>query len=108
MLFLKKTKNNMEGVITFQNLTFGIGMIGTIFGVYHFFRNPTIKQDQFMVLLDERFKNHQTLADQLTKIEQNHLHTIEEHIKLHSNAISGLEQQIVRLTTIIDERIPKK
>ena len=98
----------MENVITINNVTLIIALMGTAFGVYHFFRNPDIKADKIMAIFNEKFKNHQDISKQLKSIEQNHLHTIEENIKDNSNAIRGIEKEVVKLGVILEERLPKK
>jgi galactokinase len=96
------------GVSELQFITLTLSIVGIAFGIYHFFRNPQITQEKMVCLLDEKFKNHTQLSDQLKTIEQNHLHTIEESIKSHSAQIQSLENRVTQLATIIDERIPKK
>ena len=40
------------------------GVFGSIFGIYHYFKNPQIEMDKKQALSDERDKNKPTLVDQ--------------------------------------------
>jgi hypothetical protein len=45
-------------------VTFTLSMIGIVFSVYHFFKNPQIDLDKRQALNEERDKNKATVADQ--------------------------------------------
>lgn len=45
-------------------VTFILGLLGTIFTVYHYFKNPQIELDKKQAINDERDKNKATVADQ--------------------------------------------
>lgn len=100
-------------------LTFIIALFGAIFGVYHFFRNPDIKNsekittltlafDNYQKLVEQKFSSHITLSDKLSEMEKNHLHTIEENVKENRRETNHLATEIASLRAIINERIPAK
>jgi len=50
--------------ITLSTIAILLSIIGIIFSVYHFFRNPQIDLDKKQALNDERDKNKATVLDQ--------------------------------------------
>ncbi len=109
----------MENLLTTSNVVFVIGLMGTLFTVYNYFREPQVKSDKTDALLaqqlqwseqgtDRRFKDMQDRFDILVTNSQNHLHTVDTKVDALRMDMAKLEQSIVRLSTIIEERIPKK
>lgn len=94
----------MADLINPSNITFTIGIFAVIFSVYNSFRNPQIKADQDTVLLREDLD---ALADQVDEIKEKHLTSVEANIKELAQTIFDLSLTVTRLSTIIDERIPK-
>lgn len=97
--------------ITISNLTLIItlivgvfGLFGTIFGIYLYFRNPQIKTDQVTLKLSDDVKD---LQKQLTEVKETHLKSVETDIKTLTTAVNDLSRTVIKLSTIIDERIPK-
>lgn len=88
----------MSSIINFETLTFAIAILGTIFGVYHFFRNPDIKADKAIALLTLELQN----------LKDNHIHTLTGKVEQIESCLQQLTIQTNKLATIIDERIPKK
>lgn len=82
----------------------GLNILGFIFGVYLYFRNPQIKVDQTIIKLQEDFTS---LQRQILEIKETHLRAVEADIKTLTTAVNDLSKTVVRLSTIIDERIPK-
>ena len=44
----------MDSLITPQNITFTLGILGILFGVYNYFRNPQIDGDKKDALLAQQ------------------------------------------------------
>lgn len=96
-----------------------LGLIGIIFTIYHYFKNPQIKGEKFDALLkqqvefickinEERFKGIQANFIELLSQNKNHIHTIDIKVDKLSGITEDLSKAIVKLETIIEERIPKK
>lgn len=96
-----------------------LGLIGVIFTIYHYFKNPQIKGEKFDALIkqsleyiskmnEERFKTMQSNFDELVKQNQNHLHTLDTKVDMLCKCSEDMSRAIVKLDTIIEERIPKK
>jgi len=80
------------------------GLLGVVFGVFFYFKNPQIKTDQETIKLRDDIE---TLKKQVLEIKETHLRSVENDIKNLTASISQLEKTVVRLTVIIDERLPK-
>lgn len=93
--------------------------MGTVFTVYNYFRNPQIKSEKEDALFSQRIKlekedyerRFKDLSDRLDgsyKLAQNHIHTVDTKVDILDKSIQEMGKSIVRLATIIEERIPKK
>lgn len=92
-------------IVDYQTLVYVLGIGGSIFGVYSYFRNPQIKaerEDSIMAL------NIIQLQKDFANLRDNHIHTIDQKINASSEVVSKLALQVERLSTIIEERIPRK
>ena len=132
----------MEIPITLSTIAIVIGLFGTVFGVYHYFRNPTedLEKKQIgtekdiankaTILAQKEVENKTTLLAQQVEWEkqanekrftefnvrltesinlaQNHIHTVDVKVDKLIEQINLQNVCIGKLTTIIDERIPKK
>lgn len=109
----------MESFLTTSNVTFALGFLGVIFGVYQYFKEPQIDSDKAAALLAQqvnsqneavaqRFKDIQDSFNGLLLQSNNHVHTLDTKVDGLTNTVSQMRSDIVRLGTIIEERIPKK
>lgn len=113
----------MSDLITTSNITFAIGMIGILFGVYHYFKNPQIDEEKKAGLLAQqvqwekestssRFSDMNVSLKEATAMAQNHIHTVDVKVDALISVVNEMNlkvtSEIARLTTIIEERIPKK
>jgi hypothetical protein len=79
-------------------------LIGLLFAIYLYFRNPQIKSDQ----TDIGFRGEiDGIKKQIQEIKETHLKTVEQDIKNLTISVNDLGKTVIRLATIIDERIPK-
>ena len=102
-----------------QDMMFVLGIMGVIFGIYQYFRNPQIAEDKKAALLaqevktqtnsvDSRFEAMQENFKGLLLQSNNHIHTLEVKIDEINKIIGDVRVNVAKLSTIIDERIPKK
>jgi hypothetical protein len=102
-----------------QDMMFVLGIMGVIFGIYQYFRNPQIAEDKKAALLaqevktqtnsvDSRFEAMQENFKGLLLQSNNHIHTLEVKIDEINKIIGDVRVNVATLSTIIDERIPKK
>lgn len=96
-----------------------IGVIGMIFTVYNYFKNPQIRAEKLDALLDQRVKftneiNNNRFCDLQNDIKksfelaQNHSNEALAGIKELTVVTNDMGKQVVRLQTIIEERLPRK
>jgi len=108
----------MESFITPSNITFLVGMIALLFSVYHYFRNPQIKSEKLDALFEERMENLNKSTDRrfeeinknfngLVLQTNNHIHTIDVKVDKLQESSERIGKEIIKLSTIIEERIPK-
>lgn len=79
-------------------------MVGVIFTVYLHFRKPQIQTDKEALKLREEFD---ALKDVVDEVKEKHLRSVEKDLKGLTGTIHELSLTMTRLSTIIDERIPK-
>lgn len=81
---------------------------GVIFAIYKFFRDPDIKADKSITILDRELKEQKRTASEALKVTQNCIKTFEAKQEILIQKVEEFGNRITRLETIIDERIPKK
>lgn len=98
---------------------FAIGIVGTLFTVFKFIRDPQAKSDKTDALLEQRLNMRDEATEKrfkeinanflaLLSQSQNHIHTVDTKVENLNKTLSEVGKEIVRLSTIIEERIPKK
>lgn len=113
----------IESLITPQNIMFALTLIGIIFLVYDRFTNPLIRADKKDALLSQqvqldkneterRFSEMNKRLDEAFALAQNHIHTVDTKVETLITFITKMNldmtTKITELSTIINERIPKK
>ena len=109
----------MTSLLTPGNITFCIGILGIIFTIYHYFKNPQIKAEKTEALIsqqlkyiqesnDRRFCDMQREIKEVLTTSQNHIHTVDTKVEALAAIVGQIGKDLVRLGTIIEERIPKK
>lgn len=82
-----------------------LGILGTIFGIYSYFKNPQIKSEKIDALMAQDIKS---LRDDVANLRDNHVHSLQQSLEQTNQNVSNLTVQVATLATIINERIPKK
>lgn len=109
----------MADLFTVNNILTILGLLGILFGVYHYFKNPQIDGDKRDALMEQRTKMEKAESDRrfsdMTKrlddafaLAQNHIHTVDTKVDNVAAHVTKLSNEITRLSTIIEERIPRK
>lgn len=105
--------------LTPSNILFVLGLLGVIFGIFRYFRDPQVKSEKTDALIEQRMKLKEEdtnrrfeelgkrIGDAMT-LAQNHIHTVDTKVEMLGKDIGNMNQQLVRLATIIEERVPKK
>lgn len=109
----------MESIITPSNIVFVIGLLGVLFSIFIYFKDPQIAAEKTDALLKQQMgffidtteKRFQTMQESFNKLllqSNNHIHTVDTKVDKLYGSMDELGKQVVKLSTIIDERIPKK
>lgn len=121
----------MEEILTPLNvISWIIGIVGVVIGVYKSITSPQTDLDKREALNDEKsLSKAQLLAQQVQwereaterrfkeisennrealALAQNHIHTVDTKVTDLAKRMTGVEGAVIKLTTIIDERIPAK
>jgi len=88
----------MYNFLTKDNIQFSVYLFGILYIVYKNFRNPQIKFERDIKLINQELLN----------IKDNHIHTLTDQQKIGNDRLISLEKEVTRLSTIIEERIPRK
>jgi hypothetical protein len=109
----------METVLTPSNITFSLGIMAIIFSVYRYFKEPQVDGDKTAALLAQQVKSqNEAIAQRFNDVQEsfkglllqsnNHIHTVQTQVENLGLAVVSMGKDIVKLSTIIEERIPKK
>ena len=102
------------------NYILAVIALGSIaFSVWNKVRNPQINSERKDALLaqqvqwqiegtEKRFKEMQDNFKELLLQSNNHIHTVDTKVESLQNIVVGLSTEVAKLSTIIEERIPKK
>lgn len=93
--------NNIDPAL----VTYVIGVGGAVFGIYSYFRNPQIKSEKVEITFRGEIDS---IKAEIKEIKETHLRSLEAELKSLNSNVNELAKTVVRLATIIDERIPKK
>ena len=108
----------METLLTPANITVILLLVSILFSIFLYFKNPQIaseKRDALFVQqmkfmsdsVDRRFSEMQESYKSLLSRSENHIHTVDTKVEMLNTAVGSMGNQITRLGTIIEERIPK-
>ena len=108
----------MDTLLTPSIVMLFSGIVGTIFGVYKHFKDPQIKSEKIDALMTQqmrhmtesaeaRFKTMQESFNALLLQSNNHIHTVDTKVENLNATVAQMSNQITRLGTIIEERIPR-
>ncbi len=90
--------------ITTETVLFLIAVLSVIFNIYHFFKKPQDKSEKDVIRLTDEVSQ---LKKDVIEVREKHLASIEKDVKELTTTINTLSITVTRLSTIIDERIPK-
>jgi hypothetical protein len=96
-----------------------LGLLGILFTAYNRIRNPQITGEKRDALLKKEFQWSTEATERrfnqmdenfklLLAQSNNHIHTVDTKVGVLTDCVGDLGKEIVKLTTIIDERVPKK
>lgn len=94
---------------TLQFILSALALIGVIFAIYKYFREPDIKSDKDIAIMENNCENkHKNLDEKIAGINSDISFIKENHLRHIEADISFLKESQVKIFTILDERLPKK
>lgn len=90
--------------------------------MYAFIWKPREKSERTDALIKQAFENHEkaqdkefdafetklvSLKENINNLRDNHIHTLQEKIDNNSKSINEVKQSVVKIETILNERLPK-
>jgi len=84
------------------------GLIGLIVTTANNLSGPSQNNDVALKLQDQRITYQQEVIDDLTKTQQNDTQEIKSEVSGLRDEIQALTNQVIKLHTIIEERLPAK
>ncbi len=105
--FIPNSESKIRKVL-FNEITFIIAIVAALSSVIYWVQNPQQKNDVAIQLQDQRITSQQKTIDELTKTQQNDIQEVKKGLTELEDQVEILNKDIVKLQTIIDERIPKK
>lgn len=109
----------MDTYLTPSNIMFVLGLVGLSFTIWGKVTNPQKDSEKTDALMaqqikffidgtERRFGEIQTSFQALLLQSNNHIHTVDTKVEGLTAAVSSMGNEITKLATIIDERVPRK
>jgi uncharacterized membrane protein (DUF106 family) len=106
--FIKNCEENKMAKFVYNQFSLGIAIAGVILGAFIYLTSPTDDNNTALQLQEQRIAYQEQTIKDLTKNQQNDTQEVKLRMTDLESEIQTLSLQIMALTTIIDERIPKK
>lgn len=94
----------MNYFLTTTNVLFAITIIGILFNIYRSYKDPQTSSEKDSIKLTDRVA---TLELSIKEVREQHLKAVETDLKNLNITLQKLSETVVKLSTIIDERIPR-
>lgn len=92
----------------YKQVSFWLSIIGIAFGAFIYITGPSRDNDTALKLQEQRITSQQDTIDKITKTQQNDTQEVKAAVKDLVDKIEKQSNDITKLSTIIEERIPKK
>lgn len=84
-----------------------ISIIGTILGIVFWVQKPQRTLETRVQTLEDEHKTLKSEHEELKKLHYENNDIVKKELKENTTALNDLAKTVVKLSTIIDERIPK-
>ena len=102
----KSDNNNFSGFL-YKQVSFGLSIIAVVLGGFIYLTNPSTDNNTALQLQDQRITAQQQTIDELTKVQQNDTQEVKASVRDLVQKVNDNNLAIERLSTIIQERLPK-
>ncbi len=94
----------MTNFFTAENIIASIAVVSIIFNTFQYFSRPQQVSDKREGILALEIKQ---LKEDIVNLRDNHIHSLEIAIKDTNTNLNLLTNQVGKLATVIDERVPR-
>ena len=86
---------------------FVLGLLAILFSIYNYFRNPQIDSEKMDAMFSVKLADIEKQILAFSASFQNHIQADNTQFGMLNQHIVEVDKSVVKLTTIIEERIPK-
>jgi uncharacterized protein YlxW (UPF0749 family) len=94
--------------LLFNEISLIFATSGMVLSAFIYLTSPQQKQDTAIELLKAQAANQQETIQTITKTQQNDTQELKSEVAGLRAEVQQLRESVVKLSTIIEERIPKK
>jgi hypothetical protein len=103
--FMHALRPNDMNYFTPQNITIAVLLISNLFQIFLYFRNPQENLDKKLLVLGGK---HDDLVREVADIKKTNIIEINKNIADLTSTMNDMKIAVAKLSTIIEERLPKK
>lgn len=94
--------------VLFNEVSFIISIIGLTIGVFVYLTNPAQENMREIEKLRAEVETNRVVIDTLNTIQNNDLHTLQQKAETTEQKLNDIENQLIKLETILNERLPER
>ena len=87
---------------------FILGLLAILFSIYNYFKNPQIDSEKQDAIFGQRLMEIEKQLSLFVSTFQSHIQSDNTQFGMLNQHVVEVDKSVVKLTTIIEERIPKK
>lgn len=103
-----KTAYGKVRKVLFNEISLVIAIVGATVAVINYFAAPSINNEKSIELIQQEITSQKELSDQINNLKDNHIHTLEVKIDDANAKADRLENEVIEIKTILNERLPNK
>lgn len=94
--------------VLFNEISLVLAVVGATVAVINYFQVPAVDNQKNIELIQQEIASQKELSDQINNLRDNHIHTLEVKIDDTNSKVDNLENEIIEVKTILNERLPNK
>ncbi len=94
--------------VLFNEVSFIVAVIGTAIAMFVYVTNPAAENQREITALRTEVESSQKVLEKLNQIRDNDLHTLEGKLEDSNRRLNEIENQLIELKAILNERLPAK
>ena len=92
--------------VLFNEVGFVVSIIGATIAVFLFLTNPAQENMREVEKLKLEVEKNREIVELINEIKTNDLHNIESQVETLDERLNDIENQLIKLETILNERLP--